>query len=138
MDEPLIPNPKILLVEDDSFLVGMYVTKLEMAHFVVFVAMDADHGLEIAKREHPDLILLDVLLPGGMDGFGMLEELKADADMHDIPVIMLTNLGQEKDERRGRALGAIDYLVKAHFLPSEVIERILKTIKDARARRAIT
>lgn len=137
MGEPLIPNPKILLVEDDSFLVGMYVTRLEMEHFVVFVAMDADHGLEIAKRECPDVILLDILLPGGMDGFGMLEELKADPDMRDIPVIMLTNLGQEKDERRGRALGAADYLVKAHFLPSEVIERILKTIKDTRARRAI-
>ncbi len=137
MHEPLIPNPKILLVEDDSFLVGMYVTKLEMEHFVVFVTMDADHGLEVAKREHPDLILLDVLLPGGMNGFGMLEELKADADMRDIPVIMLTNLGQEKDERRGRALGAADYLIKAHFLPSEVMECIVKTIKDARARRAI-
>ncbi len=118
-------KPRILLVEDDVFLVGMYVTKLELEGLATLVANDGDTGLALAKKEHPDLILLDIILPGGMDGFRVLEELKRDAATRDIPVMLLTNLGQQREVDRGLALGAADYLVKAHYMPSEVVERIV-------------
>lgn len=114
---------KILLVEDDPFLGGMYVTKLELEHFQVSLATDGEAGLEQAKTFHPDLILLDVLLPK-KDGFTVLQELKADPTTMKIPVILLTNLGQKQDVVKGLDAGAVDYLIKAHFLPSEVISKI--------------
>lgn len=116
-------KPKILLIEDDAFLVGMYVTKLDMAHLEPLVANEGETGLTTAKKEHPDLILLDILLPK-MDGFAVLEELKRDPNTRDIPVVMLTNLGQDRDMQRGLAMGASDYLVKADYEPGEVIEKI--------------
>ncbi|MFH1171713.1 MAG: response regulator [bacterium] len=119
---------RVLLIEDDTFLVGMYVAKLEMERFLTLVANEGEQGLAIAKREIPDLILLDIVLPK-MDGFLVLEELKRDPTTRSIPVILLTNLGQKKDVERGMALGASDYLIKAHFMPSEVIEKIKHTIE---------
>lgn len=113
----------ILLVEDDTFLAGMYITKLTMEHFNVELAVDGQAGLEKVKKIKPDLILLDVLLPK-IDGFEVLRAIKDDADLRDIPVILLTNLGQKSDVLRGLDLGAADYLIKAHFMPSEVVEKI--------------
>lgn len=129
-------SPKVLLVEDDSFLVGMYVTKLELEHFQTFVASEGDKGLEVARSIHPDLVLLDIVLPK-MDGFTVLEHLKSEEATRDIPVILLTNLGQQKDVNRGLALGANDYLVKAHYMPSEVVEKIKALIQETRKLRAI-
>lgn len=128
---------KILLVEDDTFLVGMYVTKLQLEHFETLVATDGERGLQLAKQHHPDLILLDILLPE-MDGFLVLEELKRDEETRDIPVILLTNLSQKKDVERGLALGASDYLIKAHFMPSEVIAKIKRVIEQTRALRSFS
>ena len=127
---------RVLLVEDDTFLVGMYVTKLQLEHFNTLVATEGEQGLMLAKQHLPDLILLDIVLPK-MDGFLVLEELKRAPETRPIPVILLTNLGQKKDIERGIALGASDYLIKAHFMPSEVIERIKKVIRDTRTLRSI-
>lgn len=114
---------KILLVEDDTFLVEMYTTKFELEGFEVVSAEDGKRGLELAKKENPDVILLDILMPK-MDGFEVLDELKADAVTKDIPVILLTNLGQQDDIKKGFEKGAVGYLVKAHFMPSEVVDKI--------------
>ncbi len=116
-------TPRVLLVEDDAFLAGMYVTKLEMEGFHVSLANDGKAGLEMAASEHPDVILLDVLLPK-VDGFTVLQKLKQDASTTAIPVLMMTNLGSKQDVEKGLHLGATDYLIKAHFLPSEVITKI--------------
>lgn len=122
---------QLLLIEDDSFLAGMYVTKLTMEGFHAELASDGMAGLEKAKKMKPELILLDVLLPK-MNGFDVLRQLKKDEATKDIPVILLTNLGQKSDVVKGLDLGAVDYLIKAHFMPSEVVEKI-KTVlrKDA-------
>ncbi len=120
-------KPKILLIEDDAFLVGMYVTKLDFARYEPLVANEGEAGLMIAKQQQPNLILLDVLLPK-MDGFRVLEELKRDPATKDIPVVMLTNLGQEQDMARGLMLGAADYLVKVDHEPSEVIDKVRKLL----------
>lgn len=117
----------VLLVEDDAFLVNMYTTKLGLVGFTVISATDGEKGLEIAKTEKPDVVLLDVLLPG-MDGFAVLKKIRSDAATKDLPVILLTNLSKKEEVDKGLALGANDYLIKAHFMPSEVVAKIKRLI----------
>ncbi len=114
---------KVLLIEDDTFLAGMYVTKLNLEGFDVKMAEDGEKGIKMAKTEAPKLILLDIILPK-MSGFDVLKDLKEDATTKNIPVILLTNLGQREDVQKGLDLGAKDYLIKAHFMPSEVVNKI--------------
>lgn len=118
----------ILLVEDDTFLANIYKTKFEMEKFKISIAENGETGWEEAKKKKPDIILLDILLPK-MDGFAVLEKLKADSELKQIPVILLTNLGQKDDVEKGLELGAVDYLIKAHFKPSEVVEKVRKVLK---------
>ena len=122
-DKPI----KILLVEDDPFLLSMYSTKFELENFLVITAAEGEKGLALAASEEPDIILLDIMLPG-MNGFEVLEKLKADKAVNTIPVILLTNLNQKNEIERGLALGAEDYLIKAHFMPSEVVSKIKKIL----------
>ncbi len=119
---------KILLVEDDPFLLSMYTTKFELENFRVITAEDGKKGLKLAIEETPDIILLDILLPK-MNGFEVLRELKSNGNVNNIPIILLTNLSQKDEVEQGLRLGADDYLIKAHFMPSEVVEKIKKYIK---------
>lgn len=114
---------KILLVEDDTFILEMYATKLLNFGYDVLTATDGEEALKIIKDKCPDFILLDLVLPS-MDGFDVLKAIKKDAKTKSIPVVLLTNLGERKDVETGLKLGANDYLIKAHFTPSEVIEKI--------------
>lgn len=120
---------KILLIEDDSFLVEMYTTKFELEGFQVVSAEDGKKGLEMVKKENPDIILLDILMPK-MDGFAVLDALKKDKETADLPVILLTNLGQKDDVKKGFEKGAVGYLIKAHFMPSEVVDKIKTILKE--------
>lgn len=113
----------ILLVEDDEFLAELYATKLTLEGYKVYLATDGLKGLKLAKEKKPSLILLDILLPK-LDGFGVLTQLKKDPETKNIPVILLTNLSQRSEVKRGLDLGAKDYLIKAHFMPSEVVAKI--------------
>jgi len=114
---------KVLLVEDDPFLSSMYRTKFELENFTVFSGDDGAKGLALAKEQIPDIILLDIMMPV-MDGFGVLENLKKDDKTKNIPVILLTNVNQTDEIKRGLELGASDYLIKAHFMPSEVVAKV--------------
>jgi DNA-binding response OmpR family regulator len=118
---------KIVLVEDDNFLAGMYVTKLKLEGYDVSLASDGEKGLKLVKEELPQVVLLDVILPK-MSGFDVLKDLKSDVKTKNIPVILLTNLGQRDDVKKGLDLGAVDYLIKAHFMPSEVVEKIKRLV----------
>jgi DNA-binding response OmpR family regulator len=120
---------KILLVEDDSFLLNMYATKFELENFDVVVAEDGEKGIRMAKTEKPDIILLDIMLPK-IDGFDVLKALKKSQETSNLPVILLTNLSQKDDIDKGLALGAVDFLIKAHFMPSEVVEKIKKILSN--------
>lgn len=120
-------NVVVLIVEDDTFLANIYKTKFEMEGFKVIVSDNGEDGLADVKRKKPDIVLLDILLPK-MDGFTVLQKLKADADVKDIPVILLTNLGQKDDVEKGLELGAVDYLIKAHFKPSETVDKVKKVL----------
>ena len=118
----------VLIVEDDVFLSGIYQKKFEMEGFKVIMAGDGEAGWQTAKKKKPDIILLDILLPK-LDGFAVWEKLKKDAETKNIPVILLTNLGQKDDVEKGLEQGAVDYLIKAHFKPSEVVDKVNKILK---------
>ena len=120
---------KILLVEDDTFLAGMYISKLGFENFEILLANDGKEGLKMAEKESPDLILLDILLPK-LDGFEVLKKVKKQEKTKDIPVLLLTNLGQKEDVEKGLSLGATDYLIKAHFMPQEVIKKIKEILGE--------
>jgi len=122
-------NINILIVEDDDFLLQMYVTKLELEGYHVLSATTGTQGLKLALREKPDLILLDLGLPE-MDGFEVLEKLKSDETGKNIPVVILTNFAQKEHIDRCLSLGADDYLIKAHFVPSEVIQKIKRILAE--------
>lgn len=117
----------VLLVEDDVFLASIYQKKFEMEGYKISVAENGEKGLADAKKKKPDIILLDILLPK-MDGFTVLQNLKADATTKDIPIILLTNLGQKDDVEKGLEAGASDYLIKAHFKPSEIVDKVKKIL----------
>lgn len=119
---------QILIVEDDAFLAEIYQKKFEMEGFTVSVSNNGEKGLADAKKKLPDIILLDILLPK-LDGFAVLKGLKADNTTKNIPVILLTNLGQKDDVEKGLEDGAVDYLIKTHFKPSEVVDKVRKILR---------
>jgi DNA-binding response OmpR family regulator len=130
--KPKNRKARVILVEDDTFLSGMYVKKLELEGFEVMLASDGKQGLKMIQDQLPDLILLDIMLPK-MSGFDLLKEIKKEKNTKNIPVILLTNLGQKKHVEKGFALGAQDYLIKAHFMPSEVIDKVKNILKEKHA-----
>lgn len=121
---------KIVLVEDDQFLARVLIFRLEQEGFNV---ISVDNGLtafEIIKKENPDMVLLDLLLPK-KNGFEVLQELKSDQSAGRIPVVILSNLGQKTDVDKGMALGAADYLIKANFGIKDVISKIKEHLAKA-------
>ncbi|KKW36389.1 MAG: hypothetical protein UY81_C0030G0002 [Candidatus Giovannonibacteria bacterium GW2011_GWA2_53_7] len=124
---------KVLLVEDDTMLSDMYNMKFTNEGFEVWRGTNGVEGLaQLEKNGAPDILLLDVIMPQ-MDGFTMLAKVKENVAWKNVPVILLTNLGQEADVKKGLAMGANDYLVKANFTPGQVVEKVkalLKSIKS--------
>ncbi len=119
---------KVLIVEDDKFLRDLIVQKLKREGFAIFEAVDGEEGLKITKEKHPDIILLDLILPG-LDGFEILRRIKSDTATASIPVIVLSNLGQKEDMDRAMSGGAEDFMVKAHFTPGEIIAKVKFILK---------
>lgn len=120
---------KILLVEDEPFLAGMYQTKLKLEGFDVDTAPDGEEALKKLKASRYDLVLLDIMMPK-LNGFAVLKDMRASKGaLADTPVIMLTNLGQKSDVEQAMSLGANDYIIKAHFTPGEVVTKIKALIK---------
>ena len=119
---------KILIVEDDKFLRELIGQKLLKEGYDIVEAVDGEKGIKSVKDEKPDLILLDLILPG-MDGFEVLTKIKEDSKIAQIPVIILSNLGQKDDIEKGLKIGAADYLIKAHFSPGEIIDKIKAILK---------
>jgi len=118
----------ILIVEDDKFLRELIAQKLIKEGYEISKATDGEQGIKKIKEERPDLVLLDLILPG-IDGFEVLTRIKTDPALAQIPVIILSNLGQSEDVDRCLKLGATDYLIKAHFTPDEIIEKVKNALK---------
>ncbi len=119
---------KVFIVDDDPFILDMYVVKFKEAGFALETATDGKEAIAAIKKSIPDIVLLDVIMPL-VDGFDVLQKLKEDAATKKIPVVLLTNLGQKEDTEKGFQMGAVDYIVKAHFTPSEVVEKVKKLLK---------
>jgi len=118
----------ILVIEDDKFLRELISRKLTGEGFDVLEAVDGEEGIKKIKEGKPDLVLLDLILPS-IDGFEILTRVRDDPEVSSIPVIILSNLGQREEVEKGLKLGAIDYLIKAHFTPGEIIEKIKNVLK---------
>ena len=117
---------KILIVEDDEFLRGLLAKKLKEDGHEVEQAESGERGVEVVGDYKPELILLDLLLPG-MHGFEVLRWIKEqEGELSSVPVIILSNLGNEDDIEKGHSLGADDFLVKAKFTPQEITEKVRK------------
>jgi len=114
---------KILLAEDDEILRKVIYEELTESGFDVSQAQDGEEALELARSSKPDLILCDVIMPK-KNGFEVLEELKKFPDTMDIPVIMLTMLGQDEDIKKGLQLGANDYIVKSQHAVGGIVDKV--------------
>lgn len=123
---------KVLLVEDDPFLIDIYTTKLKEEGFLVDIATTGQDCLEKLEKERFDLLILDIVLPG-IDGWEILEKIKKERDKKiikkDFKILVLSNLGQKEEIEKGLKLGADKYLIKAHYTPLEVIKEIKETLK---------
>jgi len=114
---------KVLIVEDDKFLREIIVKKMIKVGFEVKNARNSKETMDILDDWSPDIILLDLILPGE-GGFSILEKIKKEVRLASIPVVILSNLGQEGDKQKATDLGAIDFMVKSSFTLEEIIERV--------------
>ncbi|MFA6159724.1 MAG: response regulator [Parcubacteria group bacterium] len=121
-------NKKILIIEDEETLQKALTQYLEEENFEVFGAMDGEKGVEMVKKEKPDLVLLDIILPK-KDGFKVLEEIKQNENTKNIPVILLTNLESIEDIQKAFDKGATTYLVKSEYKLEDIVKKINETLK---------
>lgn len=125
-------NPWVCIIEDDVFINKAYASKFGHENIPVKIAEDGQEGMRLLQSsDKPFLILLDLMLPK-KNGFEVLEEIKQDPSIKHIPVIIMTNLGQEADAKRGLALGAAEYLVKANTKIDEIIKKVKEYLPDKR------
>ena len=117
---------KILIIDDEEPILNMYGEALRGQHEVIF-ANNGETGLETAQKEHPDLILLDIIMPK-FNGLDVLERLRSNNDTADIPVLMLTNLPQEASGDKAKQLGAKGYFVKAEYEPDKLAKVVQELI----------
>ena len=120
MDENAL---KVLLVEDDPFLSNLLKVRLQRENIDVTLARDGDEAIKYLTANRPSLILLDLILPK-KSGFEVLEKISTDPQLKDMPVIIISNLGQTSDIQRGKELGAIEYFVKAKISIDDLVGKV--------------
>ena len=118
-------QPKLLLVEDDPLLINLYKTAFTESGYEVGTAFDGETGFEVLSKmeEKPTLILSDLMMPK-MNGFELLRKIKSAPELKNIPVVFLTNLGNEEEAKRGLEEGAVTYIVKSEYEPKEVVRKV--------------
>lgn len=116
-------NKYILVAEDDKFYANVYRVKLAKEGYQVMVVGNGEELLTEARKKTPDLILLDLIMPG-KDGFETLQELKADPKLKSVKVVIMSNLGQTEDVAKAKGLGADDYMVKTNISVQELMSKI--------------
>lgn len=122
---------KILIIEDETALLYALKAELTQNGFEIMEAVDGEKGLQALKQQKPDLIILDLLLPG-IDGFEVLRRLKSKNQTKNIPVIILTNLGDKENIEKGTKLGADDYLIKTDYSLEEIIKKLKNLINKTK------
>ena len=119
---------KVFIVEDDEFLRSLTAKRLEQEGYEVAVAVDGESATGKITTEKPDILLLDLLLPG-KNGFEVLTEVRASSETKKLPVIVFSNLGQKEDIEKAQALGVNDFLIKANFTLDDVVAKIGEMLK---------
>jgi two-component system phosphate regulon response regulator PhoB len=120
---------KILIVDDQQEVRELVSVTLEIGSHEILTASNGSEALKIARSAHPDVILLDVMMPGGPDGIEVCRRLKSDVSTQDIYIVILTAKGQDADRQRGADAGADDYFVKP-FSPLELMQKIDTVLTD--------
>ena len=110
---------RVLFVEDDPTVAQMYRLKLELDGYQVIMAKDGEEGLRLADEIEPDIIFLDIRLPK-VDGFAVLEGLRSREETRNVPVVILSNYGEQELVERGLKLGALEYLIKSQTTPANL------------------
>lgn len=118
----------LIIVEDDQLFRDLMTLKLNIENFTVIEAADGEEGIKKIKEEKPDLVLLDVMLPG-VDGFGVLEAIRKDPALSKIKVFFLSNFDTKEDIEKGMKLGATDYLIKSQNTPADIIDKVKEALK---------
>ncbi|MDX9859268.1 MAG: response regulator [candidate division Zixibacteria bacterium] len=121
-------NATILLIEDDPTLIEMYQLKFRLSGLKLLVATGGYNGLDMVKKGKPDLVLLDIRMDD-LDGFEVLKRMKADPALKDIPVYLLTNMGEKDSAEKGKQLGAEAYVMKAKLTPQDVVDMVSLRLK---------
>ncbi len=119
-----LEGKKVLHIEDDAFFLDIMSSKLGEKGCHLISATSGELALELLLKELPDVIVLDLMLPGGVDGFAVLESIKGKSETKGIPVVILSNLDRLEDVERGMKLGAFRYLTKSSVSPSEVVKNL--------------
>jgi DNA-binding response OmpR family regulator len=122
-----VPKKTILVIEDDKFISSMYTHKFMEAGFSVLTSYNGIDGVAAARQCLPDAILLDVLLPE-LNGLEVLKHLRAETKLSRVPIILLSNISNPDEAERGHSLGATDYLIKAYYTPSEIVQRVMAAL----------
>ena len=120
---------KILLIEDEKLLAEMYRDKFTMEGFKVILAFDGEEGLKLAKKEKPDLILLDILLPKD-NGIAFLKKLRKEKNLSSVLVVAFSNYDDPETKKEAFQLGVKDYLLKTDYTPNEIVEKIKKYLEN--------
>lgn len=120
---------KILLIEDDDFIRDLYKRQFELANLTTDAFGNGIDGLAALSQNIYSLILLDIMLPG-MNGLQILKKIKGDEKTKNIPVVLLTNLGQNSVIQEGLALGAKEHIIKASYTPDQVVEIVKKLMNS--------
>ncbi len=124
-------DKKVLVIEDDIFLSQLLTNRLQKAGVSVIRAADGEEGLQMLRANLPNLVLLDLILPK-KSGFEVLEEMRADPTLQGVPVIIVSNLGQESDISKGKKLGAVEYFVKAKTSIDGLVERVKAILTEVK------
>ena len=122
-------NTKVFIVEDDAFISGLLVKKLTAEGCTVNTVNQGDKALDAIKAFMPNIILMDIMLPGGIDGLGILQQVKAEPTTRAIPVIMLSNLAEKAQIDQAKKTGAVNFLVKATMSVDEIAQEAAKALK---------
>lgn len=128
-EENILEGKKILWIEDDQFLGGLVSKKLTSKGASLIYVKDGEQALSAMENDVPDVVLSDVLLPG-TDGFGVLEKMKSDERLKNVPVVFFSNLNTREDVERGLKLGAFKFLVKSNIIPDEIPAIVVEALNS--------
>jgi len=121
---------KVLIVEDDALMGRMYEKIFSHENHVVEISINGEEGLKKAKEWKPDIVLLDIMMPI-MNGFQVLESMKIDPTLSNIPIVMLTNLAGDQDIEEAKEKGAADYIVKSNYTPRQILDMVKKILEGS-------